>query len=266
MDLATVIGLVTAFGSLALSVVIEGGELGRMFGVPAAIIVFGGSLGAALVALPLGSVLKVAGVAKHAMFVRPTNAVKVIQLLSDLARVARREGVLALEERLATIEDKSLRRGIQLVVDGTDPEVTEQILETEIASLAERHDLAARFFNTMGGLTPTLGVTGTVMGLVHMLSKLDDPSKMGPAIASAFLATLYGVASANLIFIPIANKLKIRSQEEQFVRQMVITGIRGLQAGDSPIILVERLNAFLSPSEREQAEAALAAGTGAARE
>ena len=262
MDLATVIGLVAALGSLALATVLEGGELKGFVGIPAALIVFGGSLGAALVALPLGSVLKVAGVARHAVFVKAADPVKMIQLMSELARIARREGVLALEEKIGTIDDRAIKQAIQLVVDGTDPEVTDHILSTEIDALAERHELAARFFSTMGGLTPTLGVTGTVMGLVHMLKQLDDPGKMGPAIASAFLATLYGVASANLIFLPISTKLGIRSREEQYLREMVKVGIRGLQAGDSPIVLVERLNAFLSPAERAHAEKVMASGGG----
>jgi len=192
MDLATLIGLLAAFGSLVLAIILEGGELGAFVGIPAALIVFGGSLGATLIALPLRSVLRALAVARHTVFLRPADPAKIIQTMSELARTARREGVLALEEKIEAIDDKSLRRGIQLVVDGTDPEVTQTILDTEIGALGERHDLAAKFFTTMGGLTPTLGVTGTVMGLIEMLKKLDDPGKMGPAIASAFLATLYG--------------------------------------------------------------------------
>lgn len=265
VDLATVFGLVLSFGALAVSVNLEGGSLRAMVNLPAALIVFGGSLGAALVSLPLGVSLKSIVVFRHVLFSKPQDPVATIRLLGDLARVARREGVLALEGELLRIQDPFLRRGIQLVVDGTDPEVTESILETELEAQNERHQMGARFFMTMGGLAPTLGVTGTVMGLVNMLGKLDDPSTMGPAIATAFLATLYGVGSANLIFLPAATKLKVRSSQEQFVRRMTLLGIQGLQAGDSPIVLAERLKAFLSPRDRsaaDEAEDSLGSGVG----
>jgi len=254
LDTATLLGLVIALGALGVANHLEGGTLGMLVSPSAALIVFGGSLGAAIVMQPLRQTLVVPLVIRNALFSGGVKPLQTIQVLGRLARVARREGVLALESELGQIEDASIRRGLQLVVDGTDPEVTQNILEIEIDALAERHASAAKFFTAMGGLTPTLGVTGTVMGLVNMLRNLSDPGTMGPAIATAFLATLYGVASANLIFLPIAEKLKMRSQEEQHVRRMVSAGIEGLQAGDSPIILVERLKAFLSPREREAAE------------
>lgn len=251
-----------AFGSLAVSVLMEGGSLRSLVNSSAALIVFGGSLGATLVAMPLSAVLRLPSVLKHALFSPQMEAGAVIELLGNLARVARREGVLALEGELLSISDPFIRRGVQLVVDGTDTEVTRGILETEIAAQGERHELGRAFFTTLGGLTPTLGVTGTVMGLVHMLGKLNDPGKMGPAIAAAFLATLYGVASANLIFLPIASKLRLRSQQERMMREMIALGIEGLQTGDSPLVLVERLKAFLAPKARAAADAA-AEGRGA---
>lgn len=254
MDIATILGFIVAFGALALSVQLEGGSLRSLVNVSAALIVFGGSLGAAMVSLPLACTLKIPIVLKHALFTRTMSPVASIELLARLARVARRDGVLALEGEVATIDDPFMRRGIQLVIDGTDPEVAEGIMETEIDVLAERHELAGKFFSTMGGLAPTLGVTGTVMGLVHMLGQLSEPGAMGPAIAAAFIATLYGVASANIVFIPIAAKLKVRSEEEQFVRNIIALGIHGLQAGDSPIVLTERLKAFLPPKARAAAD------------
>ena len=256
MDIATVVGILLAFGSLAVSVLMEGGSLRSLVNPSAALIVFGGSLGATLVAMPLSSVLRLPSVLKHALFAPQMDPSAAIELLGNLARVARREGVLALEGEMLNINDPFIRRGVQLVVDGTDTEVTHSILETEIAAQAERHEVGRTFFTTIGGLTPTLGVTGTVMGLVHMLGQLNEPGKMGPAIASAFLATLYGVASANLIFLPIAGKLKLRSQQERLMREMIALGIEGLQTGDSPLVLVERLKAFLAPSAREAVDRA----------
>lgn len=250
MDLGTILGLVVAIGSLLAGNTLEGGSVGSLISPSAALIVFGGTVGAAMISLSLRQTLRVPIVMRHALFTRRSDPAQAIKLLTDLARVARREGVLALEGEIANIDDKLIRRGIQLVVDGTDPEVTQDVLETEIESASERHTAAGKFFTVAGGLAPTLGVIGTVMGLVHMLSNLSDPGSMGPAIATAFLATLYGVSSANLFFLPIGNKLKLRSEEEQFVSSMIVTGIRGLQAGDSPLILGERLKAFVAPSER----------------
>lgn len=266
MDISTIFGLVVAFGSLCIAVGMEGGTLGSLVNPSAALIVFGGSLGAAMVGLPLASVIKAPMVLKNAVFTRVLDPQKTIELLSGLARVARKEGVLALEGELVNIDDPFIRRGVQLLVDGTDPEVTEAILGTEIDALVERHDVTGKLFNTMGGLAPTLGVTGTVMGLVHMLGQLDDPGAMGPAIAAAFIATLYGVASANLLFLPLGAKLKLRSQQEAAAREMVVIGIGSLQAGESPMILTERLNAFLSPKARAQAEAGGGAEGGEAGE
>ncbi len=260
MDLGTILGLVCGFGALMVGVVLEGGSLMSLLNLSAAIIVFGGSVGAAMVSLPLVVTLRTPIVLKNALFSGHRDPVASIELLTSMARIARKEGVLALEGELMSIQDPFIRRGLQLVVDGTDPEVAQGIIETETQALVERHEMAAKFFSTMGGLLPTLGVTGTVMGLVNMLGKLNDPGSMGPAIATAFIATLYGVAGANLLFIPLAAKLKVRSEEEQFVRHMIALGVHGLQAGDSPIVLHERLKAFLSPAARaamaERAESA----------
>jgi chemotaxis protein MotA len=260
VDLATVGGIVLAFGAVGLSVMVEGGSLGALYNTSAAILVFGGSLGAAVVAQPLADTLRIPLVLKQALFAKGEDPIGIITLLTNLARVARREGVLALEGEVLNIQDLFIRRGVQLIVDGTDAEVTQSILETELEAQQDRHGAGARFFTAMGGLLPTLGVTGTVMGLVNMLGKLDDPGGMGPAIAAAFIATLYGVATANLIFLPVAGKLKARSDAEAFARRMVIVGVRGIQAGDSPIVLAERLKAFLTHKQRAEADRRAAAG------
>ena len=254
MDIGTILGLALAFGALGVAFTMEGGSLRTLVSPAALLIVFGGSLGAAMVALPLSTTLKAGMYMRHALFARSYDPVQAIRLMGNLARIARKGGVLALEGELVNISDPFVRRGVQLVVDGTDAEVTEEILETEIEARCERHDLAVKFFSTLGGLAPTLGVTGTVMGLVHMLGQLSEPGKMGPAIAGAFLATLYGVGSANLIFVPVAAKLKLRSEQERSANRLVLLGVTALQAGDSPIVLVERLKAFLSPAGREAAD------------
>ena len=152
--------------------------------------------------------------------------------------------------------DPFLAKALQMIADGAAPEMVTELLETELYQLEQRHSKGAGIMITMGGLSPTLGVTGTVMGLVHMMGQLEDPSSMGPAIAGAFLATLYGVASANLIFLPLGNKLKLLSKQEQFICEIVIEGVRLIQKGESPMIVSESLKAFVMPKVRARVEEA----------
>jgi chemotaxis protein MotA len=187
---------------------------------------------------------------KNAIIGAPMDLPKTIQILVSFAERARREGLLALEEQARDIDDPFLQKGIQLAVDGTDPELVPAILETEIAYLGERHTAGASILSTMGGFAPTLGVIGTVAGLVHMMANLSDPGSMGPAIASAFIATLYGVSSANLVFLPLGNKLKQRNGIEILLREIQIEGILSIQAGDNPRVVEEKLKAFLDPKAR----------------
>ena len=171
-------------------------------------------------------------------------------MMVRFAERARREGLLVLEEEARRIDDDFLQRGMRLAIDGTDPEMVREILSTEIHFLQARHKVGENIFTTLGGFAPTLGIIGTVMGLIHMLANLSDPAKMGPLIAGAFIATLYGVSSANLIFLPIGNKLKARSAEEVIVREVMVEGILSIQTGDNPRIVEEKLKAFLAPKMR----------------
>lgn len=252
LDIATVTGLVLAFVALCIANSLEGGTLANLSSLPAALIVFGGSFGAAMIMQPLRNTLMLPAVLKKAMVNRPPDPIKIINTMSQLARIARRDGLLALERELDSIDHEFLRRGVQLVVDGTDPEATEDVLQTQIYALEQRHQKAAEFFQNMGGLTPTLGVTGTVMGLIHVLSHLDTPANLGPAVATAFLATLYGVASANIVFIPIARKLQTRSEQEVYARQIIAAGVSSLQSGETPTVLRQHLKAYLSAEKRAQ--------------
>ena len=253
MDVGTILGLVCAFGAMALSVVLEGGQLGSFINVPAALIVFGGTIGAVIIATPTKILMKMPVVIKQAFFggkvMEPGQAIAKVVTLS---RRARREGLLSLEAEINDAGDEFLKKGLQLVVDGTDGDVLRSILQAEIRNRSHRHKQGAGVFMEMGGLAPTLGVTGTVMGLVHMMEKLNDPSTMGPAIAAAFIATLYGVASANVVFIPLGNKLLARSDGERFVHTLILEGLVSLQAGENAITIEERLKTFLPPAQREQ--------------
>ncbi|MGC9320037.1 MAG: motility protein A [Armatimonadota bacterium] len=258
MNVGTIIGLTVAFVFILGSVAVEGGHLSALVNVPAAMIVFGGTFGATIVTARIQDVLNLPRALLQAFLSDVADPVEVSQRLVDMARLARREGFLGLEKEIAEVRSANpfMAKALQLVADGTPPETVTGLLETELAQIADRHATGAQLMMTMGGLAPTLGVTGTVMGLVHMMSRIDDPSSMGPAIASAFLATLYGVASANVIFIPLGDKLKTVSRAEQHVCRIVIEGVRAIQRGDSPIVVAEALRSFLPPSGRGKLEAA----------
>ena len=251
MDLATVIGLLVAWGALIGSLLMEGGDARALINLPAALLVFGGTLGAATVSFRMSQIMGLPDVIKQAFNEQTHNPVEVIRLLVRFAERARREGLLTLEAEAQRIQDPFLEKGVRLAIDGTDPEVLRDILTTEVHFLQSRHKTGENIFTTLGGFAPTLGIIGTVMGLIHMLANLSDPGKMGPLIAGAFIATLYGVSSANLLFLPIANKLKGRSQEEVLVREVMIEGILAIQSGDNPRIVDEKLRAFLAPRLRE---------------
>ena len=167
-----------------------------------------------------------------------------------MAEKARREGLLALEDEAENVDDAFIKKGISLVVDGTDPELVKDILESDLDAMEARHTQQAGLFQNAGGFAPTLGIIGTVMGLVHVLENLSDPDSLGPAISTAFIATFYGVASANLYYLPIGNKLKQISHDEVHARTMIIEGIVSIQAGDNPRVVEEKLKTFLDPSER----------------
>jgi chemotaxis protein MotA len=250
MDLATIIGLVLAWGAFFGSVIMEGGELKAMINPSAMVLVFGGTLGATLMSFPLSTMIGLPAIAKHAFMNKHEDVAATIKMLVSFAERARREGLLTLEDEAKNIDDMFLKKGIQLAIDGTDPELVREIMQTDIAFLGARHHAGASVFATMGGFAPTLGVIGTVSGLVHMLANLSDPGSMGPSIAAAFIATLYGVSSANLIFLPISAKLKHVSSEEAQVREIVMEGILSIQSGDNPRIVEEKLKAFLSPKLR----------------
>ncbi len=251
MDLATIIGLLVAWGAIVVALMMEGGQLKDLLIPSAFIIVVGGTLGATIVSFSFRQLLGLPSILKNAFCSRETDLRDIIDLMVDFARIARKQGILVLEDAARATDDKFLRTGIQLIVDGVPSEMVREILETEIVSLQERHKVGENIFSTMGGFAPTLGIIGTIMGLIHMLSSLDQPGKMGPAIASAFVATLYGVALANLVFLPISSKLKARTMEEIIAYDMMVEGILSIQAGDSPRMVEAKMLAFLPPKMRQ---------------
>jgi chemotaxis protein MotA len=250
VDVSTVLGLIVAIGSLVLGFLLEGGHLGGLVNISAALIVFGGTFGATCISLPMTQILSIPALLRQVIFSPALKPQEAIHQLVALSKVARRNGLLALQSEMEKVSDPFLRRALQLVVDGNDPEDVHHTLELELLAQERRHAGGEAVFASMGGYAPTLGVLGTVMGLVHMLAQLDEPGKMGPAIAAAFIATMYGVGSANVVFLPLAGKLKANSQSEMQVRELVREGILGMQAGANPLALEERLTSFLAPKQR----------------
>jgi chemotaxis protein MotA len=252
MDIATVGGLLVGPGSMLIAVIIMGAHLGAFISIEATFIIAGGTLGATMISYPMGVVLNSLNIAKNALFVQEVDFAGAVTTLVNFATKARREGLLGLEEDVDQLEDKFLQKGMQLVVDGTDGELVRNIMETDLTFLEARHKQGESFFTTMGGYAPTMGIIGTVMGLVHLLGAgMDNPDALVKGIATAFLATFYGIASANLLWLPIAGKLKVRSEDEVLLRQVMIEGVLSISTGDNPRIVEEKLKAFLPPKYKQ---------------
>ncbi len=269
MDLSTLIGVIAGIGALVIGYLLEGGSLGSLFQFSAAIIVFGGTAGAVLTSFSLSDLKHLPYWLRVAFKSQTFGTAEAYEALVGFAEKARREGLLSLEQELQTVDDRFTRQGLQLVIDGTDPEITEEILESNIAVLEKRHKVGISVFEAAGGFAPTMGIIGTVMGLVRVLGNLSDPSSLSESIASAFIATLYGVSSANLLWLPIATKLKMKDKAEVAAMEMVRDGILSIQAGDNPSILKEKLKTHvgsLLPSEEDDEEGAAAAGRPAVSE
>ncbi len=250
MDIATISGLILAITAIVVTLIMDGGSPAELFAHPSAIIlIFGGSLGATIITSPMKLVLNLPKIIAQAFTSNKFDAKETIELLSKLADKARREGLLALEEDSRKITDKFLKKGIMMIVDGVEPEQVSAVLETTVDQMRARHKIGIGFFTAAGAFAPTFGIIGTVMGLISVLKQLDNPSALGESIAAAFLATLWGLLSANLIYLPIGGKLKAKSEEEAKNRYMQLEGIASIQAGENPRIVRDKLTAFMAPAE-----------------
>ncbi|MET1250305.1 flagellar motor protein [Sporolactobacillus sp. STCC-11] len=261
MDVATVIGLLVGLLSLIFGFLMEGGELIALLKITAFLIVFGGTFGAVIVSFPGKILAKAPFILKYA-FVKPKERPSdtIIKLI-DLANISRREGLLALEGEQSNFQNDSfMSNGIQMVVDGVDSDVIDDILNRDIELYEQKILSIARMFESAGGYAPTMGIIGTVMGLVHVLGSLEDAAALGPAIAVAFIATLYGVGSANVIYLPIFTKIKNNLASEIMIRQLKTEGILSIQYGESTMILKKKLYAFLTEKECQDVEQALSGG------
>jgi len=253
LDLASLAGVAIGLGAIFVAMIMEGGNPADLVSHPSPIIlVVGGSLGATMMGYTMKDLTGIAKVTMKAFFPGPPHdRGQAIEQMVEFADRARRDGLLALEEDAKNIDDDFLRKGVQMAIDGTDPESVREVLETEIASLRERHKVGAAFFGHLGAFAPTIGIIGTVIGLVHALEQLDDPSSIGPLIGAAFLATLWGVMTANCLYLPISNKLKRVSADEVAYKELVLEGILSIQSGSTPRMVAEKLKTFLPPKERD---------------
>lgn len=250
MDIATILGLLASFG-LIIGSILVGGSLGSFMDVTSLMVVVGGTLGVSLITFPLGRVLGAVKVAVNIFRYELPDLTEQNAQLLEFADIARREGVLALEAQLGNIDDEFMRKGIQLLVDGVHADKVRGILFDEINGIDQRHREGARIFEALASAAPALGLVGTLIGLVQMLQSMDDPSTIGPAMAVALLTTFYGALLANVVFTPIAGKLKLRHEEEILARTLVVKGVLGISQGENPRILRQRLQAELSPTLRE---------------
>lgn len=251
MDISTVIGIVLGVAFMIIGILING-SLGTYYDRASIMITLGGTIAATLISFPLPKFLETLRSVKHIFFGKDLDAGRAIDKIIELANIARKEGLLALEEATMQLNDDFLKKGILLIVDGTDPELVRNILETELSFVEERHSTGQSLFETMGTLAPAFGMIGTLIGLINMLKTLDDPSSVGPNMAVALVTTFYGATLAYLFFLPMARKLKVRSGEEILLKEILVEGMLSIQAGENPRIIEEKLVAFLPPKSRQR--------------
>ena len=247
MDPATLIGVAIAFGAIFLANMLEGGSPTAMFMLPPMLLVFGGTFGVAMAGGLLKDTLSLPAAIKHAFTTKVAPADESVTVLVTLAEQARRNGLLALEEQARDLDDPFLKEGVELLVDGTDPEELRDILEAKVDAKRAGDKSAAKLFADMGAYAPTIGIIGTVLSLVHVLENLDKPAELGHMIGAAFLATLWGVLSANVMFLPLSTKLKRISDLEIRRMNLLIEGLMSIQAGSNPRVIEQKLRAFLPP-------------------
>ncbi len=256
MKAATGIGIGVAIGGILFGAMMEGVSPAVIINIPAILIVIVGTAGATIAAVGMDRMKAVPSLYKRVLNAEPQDLKGRVNQLVSFAEMARRDGLLALDEHTSDIDDEFTRKGLQLVVDGTDPELVRDILDSEIGAMETRHKAGADTFKQAGGFAPTMGILGTVLSLLHVLGNLSQPEALGPMISSAFIATLLGVGAANVIFLPVSNRLKELSADEVVLRSLTVEGILSIQAGDNPRLVGEKLSSYVPPAERDDPDAA----------
>lgn len=254
MDLASIIGLVVGLVLVIISICLGDAGVASLKGfvdAPSVLITFGGSFCATLASNSLSEFVEGLKSIKLIFKVYAEDTGEMIRRIIDLSNVARKEGLLSLEEAAADLDDEFLKKGILLIVDGTDPELVRAIMETELTSLEERHKGKVSFWETLGSMGPAWGMIGTLIGLINMLGNMDDPGSLGPAMSVALLTTMYGSMLSNWLCTPVANKMKANNAKEVMVKQIMIEGLLSIQAGENPRVIEEKLKSFVAPRDRE---------------
>ncbi len=252
MDKSSLTGIVLAIGGILAGLLLEGGNLRQILQPTAAMIVFGGTLGAVMLQFPLPVVIQAIR-RLRSVFLNPGNSPQAtIQRLVKFAQKARREGIVSLDSDLPEIDDPFLRKSLTLAVDGTEPDELRKIMELELANQAEFEEQVPQVFESAGGFAPTIGIIGAVLGLIQVMQHLDKIDEVGRGIAVAFVATIYGVGSANLLYLPVSGKMKLRIRDEQITREMTLEGVASILEGMNPHMLETKLVSFLVDSEDKQ--------------
>ncbi len=259
MDIGTIIGLVIAIAAMLAGIVLGGGTIGQLIDIPSIAVVVGGTIGAVILSFPLARVLKIHKVFKKALLFKSVDSSEVIRDIVKFAEIARREGILALENHVEEMQDEFIVRGVKMAVDGTDPELIQQILETEIDAAADRHAQGKQVLDAVGKYAPAFGMIGTLLGLIFMLGNMDDPSAIGPGMAVALITTLYGAMISNIVTGPIGDRLASRDAEELLVKTIIAAGVMSIQSGDNPRVVESKLLTYLPPTQRAAFEAKEAA-------
>ena len=256
LDRLTPMAVAGGLGAIMLAMILDGSSPAVLFKPAPLILVFGGTIMVGAGGFMKRDMKDIKGILMSAFGVPDPNTEEDIESIFQFASIARKDGLLALEAASKDVTDPFLKQCVQLAVDGTDPEEMQDILEGEIDANEEHLKMGAKFFQDLGGFSPTLGIIGTVVGLIHVLANLNDPSSLGAAIGSAFTATLWGVLAANAIWLPIANKLKRAAQIEVARKRMIVDGMLAVQAGSSPRMIKARMEAHLPPTAKQEAAAA----------
>ncbi|HUX50082.1 MAG TPA: flagellar motor protein [Spirochaetia bacterium] len=245
-EVSTLIGIVAGFGALLIGFMFERGNLIALIGPSALIVILGGTFGALTTSFAMKDIVSIPRLFSAAMQAAEGPTSETLEQLCEYAERARREGLLSLEEVIEDMEDPFLKKGLQLVIDGTDPEIISTIIQNDIYLWEHKRKNEAAIFEAAGGFSPTMGIIGTVMGLVIVLQTLGgDTSELGHSIATAFIATLYGISFANLIWLPIGNKLKLKLRQEKLAKEMIMTGILAIQQGENPSIIRRKLESYM---------------------
>jgi chemotaxis protein MotA len=252
MDLATLVGLIFGVVCIVSSFLLEGGKIAGLLSYTAAMVVFGGTIGATCVSFTIEDLKKAPSLFAIAFKDQTYDSAKLIRNIVDFATQARREGVLSLENNLERLDDSFLKMGMQMIIDGIETSVLRDLMENEVYYMEQRHEKGISVFETAGGYAPTMGIVGTVMGLVHVLGNMSTPDALAPAIAVAFIATLYGIGTANLVWLPMAAKLKTRNSEEVLYRSLAVEGLLAIQEKENPNFIKEKLMLFLSSQIKQQ--------------